>query len=88
MPTGLPTTNSTNKYPNVKQLSWAINYTLPNLLRSTLTATTQYLSIEIELGRPSPPGRFLGKVSNNYCPFLIPSLTTIGAVGGTIPQDI
>ena len=26
MPTGLPTTNSTNKYPNVKQLSWAINY--------------------------------------------------------------
>jgi len=25
MPTGLPTTNSTNKYPNVKQLSWAIN---------------------------------------------------------------
>ena len=21
-----PTTNSTNKYPNVKQLSWAINY--------------------------------------------------------------
>ena len=28
MPTGLPTTNSTNKYPNVKQLSWAINYIL------------------------------------------------------------
>ena len=23
---GVPTTNSTNKYPNVKQLSWAINY--------------------------------------------------------------
>ena len=29
MPTGLPTTNSTNKYPNVKQLSWAINYPFP-----------------------------------------------------------
>ena len=32
MPTGLPTTNSTNKYPNVKQLSWAINYCSSQLL--------------------------------------------------------
>ena len=31
MPTGPPTTNSTNKYPNVKQLRWAINYIGPHL---------------------------------------------------------
>ena len=30
MPTGLATTNSTNKYPNVKQLSWANNYPPPH----------------------------------------------------------
>ena len=36
MPTGLPTTNS-KKYPNVKQLSWAINYlSLCSMLRKGL----------------------------------------------------
>ena len=38
MPTGLPTTNSTNKYPNVKQLSWAINYVIKQVESEVTTS--------------------------------------------------